>query len=200
MHHPMTLERATMAAWYLALLCGYAGLRLFELWVSARHRRQLLAAGGQHIGEPFYPLMVCIHAGVFPACALEVVVCDRPVLPWLAGSMLTVLALCLLGRIWIWQSLGIQWNVGIVASPLPVVDSGPYRYVRHPNYTIVIAEFLALPLVHSAYVTALVCSLLNAFVLWHRVRLEEAVLFSRPDYVAKMGEKPRFLPRWDRGR
>lgn len=192
-------QRATMAAWYLVLLCGYAGLRLLELWISARHRRHLLAAGGRQIAEPFYPLMVCTHVGLFPACVFEVWGYARPVPPWLAGSMLTVLVLCLLGRIWIWHSLGPQWNVRIVTAPLPVVDSGPYRYVRHPNYTIVIAEFLAVPLVHSAYVTALVFSLLNAFVLWHRVRAEEAVLFSRPDYGGKMGGKPRFLPRWGRG-
>ncbi len=189
-----------MAPWYLVLLCGFATLRLVELWFSARHRAHLLAAGGRQVREPFYPLMVCVHVGLFCACAFEVVVHDRPALPWLAGCMLTVLALCLLGRVWVWRSLGTQWSVRLIASPLPVIDTGPYRYVRHPNYTIVIAEFFALPLAHSAYLTALGFSLLNAFVLWHRLRLEEAVLSSRPEYIATMGGKPRFLPAFIRGR
>lgn len=189
-----------MAPWYLALLCGLATLRLLELWVSARHRARLLAAGGRQVREPFYPLMVCVHVGLFVACVLEVVACDRPVLPWLAGGMLAVLGLCLAGRVWVWRSLGAQWNVRIIAAPLPVITTGPYRYVRHPNYTIVIAEFFALPLAHSAYLTALGFSLLNALVLWHRLRLEEAVLSSRPEYVARMGGKPRFLPAFARDR
>ena len=108
--------------------------------------------------------------------------------------MLVLLALCLVGRIWVWRSLGEQWNVQIVTSARPIVDSGPYRYVRHPNYTIVIVEMFALPLVHSAYVTALVCSVANALVLRERIRREETVLFARPEYMTKMAAKPRFLP------
>jgi methyltransferase len=95
---------------------------------------------------------------------------------------------------WIWRSLGEQWSAHIVTSTRPIVDTGPYRYVRHPNYTIVIIEMFTLPLVHSAYVTAFICSWLNAFVLWRRIRHEEAALFTRPEYAAKMGTKPRFLP------
>jgi methyltransferase len=186
--------------WYFALLAGFALLRLIELWVSARHQTHLLAVGGKQVREPLYPLMVGVHAGLFIACALEVWMRDRPLIPWLAGCMLTVLGLCVVGRVWIWRSLGEQWNVHIVTSALPVVDHGPYRYVRHPNYTIVILEIFALPLVHSAYLTALFFSLFNAGVLWQRIHLEEAALWARPEYVAKMGGKPRFLPALTRGR
>jgi methyltransferase len=90
--------------------------------------------------------------------------------------------------------LGEQWNVQIMTSARSIVDTGPYRYVRHPNYTIVIVEMFALPLVHSAYVTALVCSVTNAFVLRERIRREEAALLMRPEYLTKMSTKPRFLP------
>jgi len=189
-----------MSRWYFALLGGFACLRLVELGVSLRHQTRLLAEGGEKVPEPFYPLMVGIHAGLFIASGLEVWLCERSFVPLLGWSMLTLLGLCLAGRVWVWRSLGEQWNVQIVVSARPVVDTGPYRYVRHPNYTIVISEMFALPLVHSAYFTALVCSTLNAGILWQRIRYEEGALSARPEYVAKMGAKPRFLPALSRGR
>lgn len=176
------------------LLASFALLRMIELRSSGRHLARLLADGGSRVSEPLYPLMVGLHAGLFVSSALEVWLQGRPFLPLLAWFMLGLLGLCLAGRVWIWRSLGAQWNVHIVHTTRPVVDTGPYRYVRHPNYTIVIAEIFALPLVHTAYLTALGFSLLNAGVVWQRIRHEEAVLFTRPDYQPKMGAKPRFLP------
>ena len=113
--------------------------------------------------------------------------------------MLILLVLCVAGRIWVWRSLGEQWNVQIMTSARPIVDSGPYQYVRHPNYTIVIVEMFALPLVHTAYITAVVCSVANALVLRERICCEEAALFTRSEYTAKMAAKPRFLPLFLRG-
>jgi methyltransferase len=187
-------------AWYLLLLAGFALLRLVELYFSRRHQTRLLADGGSKVHEPLYPLMVVTHVSVFVGSATEVWFAQRPFTPALGWSMVIVLGVCLAGRVWVWWSLKEQWNVHIVISSYPVVDSGPYRYVRHPNYTIVIAEMVALPLVHSAYLTALVCSGLNAGVLWYRIRREEAALWKRPDYVVKMGPKPRFLPSLVKGR
>jgi methyltransferase len=138
--------------------------------------------------------MVALHTLFFVASGLEVVVWQRPFFPLLGWAMLALLICCLAGRIWIWRCLGEQWNTQIVIASRPIVDTGPYRYVRHPNYAIVIVEMFALPLVHSAYLTALVCSLLNGVVLWQRIRYEEAALFTHPDYVRKMGAKPRFFP------
>ncbi len=183
-----------MPLWYLTLLGLFALLRLGELRVSSRHKAFLLASGGRQVPEPFYPLMVLVHAGLFPSSAFEAGLLQRSFHPLLAGSMLFLLGVCLAVRIWIWRSLGKQWTVQVVTSNQPVVDRGPYRYTRHPNYTVVTVEVFALPLVHSAYLTALFFSGLNALVLWKRVCLEEAVLFERPDYKAKMGSKPRFLP------
>ena len=180
--------------WYLALLAGVVALRTIELWFSARHQSRLFAEGATKVYEPFYPLMVGVHASLLVASPLEVWICQRPFLPWLGWPMLVLLGCCLVGRIWVWQSLGEQWNVQVVQSRRPIIASGPYRYVRHPNYTIVIVEMFALPLVHTAYLTALICSGLNAFVVWQRIRHEEATLFAHPEYTAKMGAKPRFLP------
>jgi methyltransferase len=143
--------------------------------------------------------MVSVHTGVFVASALEVWIGERPFIPLLGWPMLTLLGLGLAGRVWVWRSLGEQWNTQIMLSPHSIVESGPYRYVRHPNYTIVITEMFALPLVHSAYLTALLCSIMNAIVLWQRLRREEAILATRADYLVKMGPKPRFLPPLTRG-
>jgi methyltransferase len=140
--------------------------------------------------------MVGVHVSLLVASPLEVCIWQRPFLPWLGWLMLALLGCCLVGRIWVWRSLGEQWNVQVVKSQRAIIDSGPYHYVRHPNYTIVTVEMFALPLVHTAYLTALICSILNAFVLWQRLRHEEAVLFAHPDYATKMGAKPRFLPPW----
>jgi methyltransferase len=186
--------------WYYALLVGVALLRVAELWLSRRHQKRLLTEGGRKVTEPLYPLMVALHTGLFLSGALEVWLCKRPFVPALGWSMLALLGLGVAGRAWVWRSLGEQWNVQIMVSPRPVVDWGPYRYVRHPNYSIVIIEMFALPLVHSAYLTAVFFSLLNGLVLWQRIRYEEAALLMKPDYVAKMGAKPRLLPVLGRGR
>ncbi len=189
-----------LSLWYFILLLGFVALRLVELGFSAQHQATLLAEGGTKLREPFYPLMIAVHLGLFVGSALEVSFCGRPFILWVGGPMLILLALCLGGRTWVWRSLGEQWNVQILSSSRPIVDIGPYRYVRHPNYTIVIVEMLALPLVHSAYVTAVLCSVVNALVLRERIRHEEAALFARAEYEVKMGSKPRFLPLSMRGR
>ena len=186
--------------WYFALLAGVALLRVAELRLSRHHQVRLRAGGGRKVTEPLYPLMVGLHAGLFLSSALEVWLCERPFIPMLGWSMLILLGLCVAGRVWVWRSLGEQWNVQIMVSTRPVVDWGPYRYVRHPNYGIVIIEMLALPLAHGAYLTAVFFSILNAFVLWQRICHEEAALLTRPDYVTKMGPKPRLLPALNRGR
>lgn len=186
--------------WYFALLLGFALLRFGELAVSHRHQARLLQEGGRRITEPTYPFMVAVHAGLFLGSAVEVWWLERAFIPLLGYLMLFLIAVCIVGRIWVWRSLGEQWNTQVVASTRPIVDTGPYRYVRHPNYTIVIVEMFALPLTHTAYLTAFVCSMLNAFVLCARIHLEESVLFSQSDYVVKMASKPRFLPTRGGGR
>jgi methyltransferase len=180
--------------WYLTLLAGVTVVRVIELRFSTQHQTRLFAEGATKIHEPLYPLMVGVHVSLLVASPLEVWVGQRPFIPWLGWPMLVLLGGCLAGRVWVWRSLGEQWNTQIVNSRRPIIDSGPYRYVRHPNYTIVIIEMFALPLVHTAYLTALICSIVNTFILQHRVHHEEVTLFARPDYATKMGTKPRFLP------
>jgi methyltransferase len=94
------------------------------------------------------------------------------------------------------RTLGDHWNVQVMNSlDLGVVTGGPFRVVRHPNYTAVFVELAALPLIHTAWITALVGSAAHAWVLSRRLAVEDAVLMSHPGYRAAMGGKPRFLPR-----
>jgi methyltransferase len=80
------------------------------------------------------------------------------------------------------------------STKLGVVTSGPFRYVRHPNYAAVFVEMIALPLIHTAWITALAGALVHVVVLIFRLSAEERVLFADPDYAAAMRAKPRFLP------
>jgi methyltransferase len=181
-------------SWYFLLLMSLALLRMMELRISRRHQVRLVAENGRLLTEPVYPMMVAVHTMLFLGSVVEVWWLERAFLPPLGWTMMFLLAACIIGRIWMWRSLGEQWSTHVVASTRPIVDAGPYHYVRHPNYTIVIVEMFAIPLIHTAYLTALTCSVLNGFVLRARIRVEEAMLFSRPDYAAKMANKPRFLP------
>ena len=98
------------------------------------------------------------------------------------------------------RALGQQWNTQVMA-PIEkrndpgVVISGPYRYLRHPNYLAVILEFISLPLVGGAVITAMVFSVANALILRHRIALEERYLFSRPGYAKAFSQLPRLFPR-----
>ena len=98
-------------------------------------------------------------------------------------------------RWWVIRTLGQHWNVQVMDSTkLGVITSGPFRYVRHPNYAAVFVEMIALPLIHTAWITALAGAIAHIIVLALRLSTEERVLFANPDYAAAMRAKPRFLP------
>ena len=160
---------------YLALLALVGLERIAELVVSVRNLRWARASGGVEHGRPHYPWMVALHLGLLAGCAVEAA--DRPFLPWLGWPMLAVVAGTQALRWWCVRTLGPQWNTRIVVVPgLPLVRRGPYRLLRHPNYVAVVLEVAALPLVHTAWVTALVFSLLNAVVLSVRIPAEQRAL------------------------
>jgi methyltransferase len=178
---------------FLGILAAVGAERLAELAVSRRHAKRAAARGAHVEPERIFPAMVLLHTIPFWMGPLEVVICRRSFVPWLAGaSIAALLAACAL-RIWALLTLGDTWNVRLVR-PSTVVSSGPYAFVRHPNYLAVIVELLFLPLVHTAVVTAGVATALNVFVLARRVRAEEAMLLSIAGYADAMGHKPRFVP------
>jgi len=180
---------------FLSLLFAVALLRLVELRISKRHQKEMAARGAAKIDEPRFRWMVLLHTAVLLGAALEVVLLRRPFIPWMAAPMLAVFLAANAVRWWVIRSLGEHWNVQVVDSTrLGVVTSGPFRYVRHPNYAAVFAEMLALPLIHTAWITATVGAAAHAGVLAQRLSTEERVLFANPDYRAAMNGKPRFLP------
>jgi len=180
---------------FLGLLLAVGLLRLFELRISKRHQKGMAARGAAKIDEPKFRWMVLLHTAVLIGAALEVVLLRRPFIPWLAAPMLAIFLTANAVRWWVIRSLGEHWNVQVVDSTrLGVVTSGPFRYVRHPNYAAVFAEMLALPLIHTAWITAAAGTIGHIAVLAQRLSTEERVLFANPDYRAAMTGKPRFLP------
>ena len=181
---------------FLALLALVGATRLLELGISRRHQRELASHGIVKRADPLYRWMVVLHAGVLLGAALEVVLLRRPFLPVLAivAGIFFFLATAL--RWWVIRSLGAHWNVEVMASGnLGVVTGGPFRWIRHPNYLGVFVELVALPLIHTAWITAVLAAAGNAWVLRHRLRIEEPVLDANPVYRREMSGKPRFLPK-----
>ena len=145
--------------------------RLGELWLSNSNTRRLLAQGAHEVGAAHYPLIVAVHA--LWLASLWWLAPGRPVDgPWLAIYVLLQLA-----RIWVLATLGPRWTTRIIVLPdAPLVRSGPYRFVNHPNYLVVIGEIAVLPLVFGLWQVALVFTLLNAAALVIRIREENRAL------------------------
>jgi methyltransferase len=181
---------------YLALLAGVGVGRMLEMRLSRRHQRALGARGIAVAREPVFGWMVALHSGVLAAAAIEVLALRRPFLPALGVPALVAFALANLLRWWVIATLGPHWNVRVMGSvgAVGVVSSGPFRFVRHPNYVAVFVELAALPLVHGAWITALGGALLHLVILRRRVALEESILLADARYREVMGRKPRFLP------
>jgi methyltransferase len=181
---------------YLVLLAAVGLARLLELRLSRRHQRALEARGARRASEPGFALMVALHTGVLVACAAEVLLLHRPFTRALGVTALVAFGLANALRWWVIATLGPHWNVQVVGSlELGVVTTGPYRWIRHPNYVAVFVELAALPLIHGAWLTALAGTALHALVLRRRLALEEPVLAADRAYRDAMGGKPRFVPR-----
>lgn len=162
---------------YIWLIAAIAAERVAELVVSRRNLTWSLSRGGVEFGAGHYPAMVLLHAGLLVGCLVEVIVLDRPFLPWLGWPMFAVVVAAQALRWWCIATLGRQWNTRVVVIPgAQRVAGGPYRFISHPNYVAVVAEGVALPLVHTAWVTALVFSVLNLALLATRIGTENIAL------------------------
>ncbi len=169
-----------MIFWY-ALVALVIVIRLAELRVAERNRAWAMERGGVETGAGHYPVMVALHTALFVGCLLEVPLADRPFLPWLGWTMLALLVGAHALRWWCIRTLGPQWNTRVIRVPgAALVTGGPYRWFRHPNYVAVVIEGFALPLVHTAWVTALVFTVLNLLLLRVRLRVANEALAASP--------------------
>jgi methyltransferase len=180
---------------YLGLLALVALERLFELRLSRANAAIAFARGGREFGRAHFGVMGALHAAFLVACALEVVLLDRPFEPRLAWPMLSLAVAAQGLRYWSILSLGTHWNVRVIVVPNdPVVTKGPYRWLRHPNYLAVVVEGIALPLIHGAWWTALAFTVANALLLAMRIRVEEDALGRYCAGARRLAEQPRFVP------
>ncbi len=165
--------------WYVLLIVAVALERVAELVVSRRNLAWSRAHGGTEFGKSHYPVMVTLHTGLLAGCLVEAIVLHRPFIPALGWPMLTIVVAAQGLRWWCIATLGRQWNTRVVVVPGAArVAGGPYRFLSHPNYVAVVAEGAALPLVHTAWITAVAFSVLNAALMTTRIQVENAALAS----------------------
>jgi methyltransferase len=180
---------------FLALLVAVAAMRIFELRISKKHQQDMTARGASKVKDPNFRWMALFHTLVLVGAAVEVVLLHRPFIPALGLPMIALFVFANFVRWWVIRALGEHWNVQVMDSTkLGVITTGPFRYVRHPNYAAVFVEMIALPLIHTAWITALAGAAAHVLILALRLSTEERVLFANPDYAAAMSSKPRFLP------
>lgn len=150
--------------------------RLIELVIAGRNTRALLAEGAYEVGRGHYPAIVFLHVAWLVVLWAFLILGLTQFHPWFAIAYLAVQIL----RIWTMASLGRYWTARIIVVPdAPLVRKGPYRYIRHPNYLVVVLEIALLPLALGSWVLALGFSIVNAILLAWRIKVEEAALAPR---------------------
>jgi methyltransferase len=155
----------------IAVLAFVTAERLVELPIARRNTARLLARGAKEYAPRHYPLIVSLHVAWL--AGLWLLGWDRPIQwGWLAAfALLQVL------RVWVVATLGARWTTRIIVLPgAPLVRNGPYRFLTHPNYVVVIGEIAVLPLVFGLPLYALAFSILNGIVLWIRISAENSAL------------------------
>lgn len=171
----------TSLAAFTAVVALVGVERVVELVVSRRNAAWSLDRGGRETGQGHFPAMVVLHTGLLAGMLVEAWV-RRPEVPAaLAWSMFALALASQALRWWCIATLGRRWSTRVIVVPgLPPVTGGPYRFLRHPNYVAVVVEGIALPLIHGAWITAVVFTVLNALLLRVRIRVEEQALSTLP--------------------
>jgi methyltransferase len=165
--------------WYVVLIGLVVVERMAEVVVANRNRSWSRTQGGIEFGAGHYPVMVTLHTALPAACLLEPMLLNRCFIPALGWPMLAIVIAAQELRWWCITAPGRPWNTRVIVIPGAArIAGGPYGLFLHPNYVAVVAEGLALPLVHTAWLTALVFSVLNAALLTVRIRVENTALTS----------------------
>ncbi len=186
-----------MTRWLFLFLVILLGIqRLAELHLSARNERRILQRGGYEYAPGQFRVMKLLHIAWFIAMLTEVFGLRRPFYPALALAAGLMLVLGQALRYAAIYTLGERWTVRVMILPgVNPVNRGIYRFIRHPNYLGVILEIAAVPLLHTAYLTAIFFSIANALLLTWRIHTEESALKDNNDYEQVFAERPRFLPK-----
>lgn len=162
---------------YYLLILAVGLERLVELRVANSNARWSFTHGGKEFGRDHYPVMVFLHTALLVGCVVEVWALHRPFIAALGWPMLAVALGAQILRWWCVLTLGRHWNTRVIVVPdAPLVRQGPYRWLHHPNYVAVVAEGVALPLIHTAWLTAAVFTLANVALLKVRLRVENSAL------------------------
>nr|WP_285766333.1 isoprenylcysteine carboxylmethyltransferase family protein [Peribacillus sp. SI8-4] len=159
-----------------------ASQRLVELYIAKQNEKQLKGAGAVEYGESHYRWMVLMHVSFFIVLIFEVLMYGRNVSS-LWPIWLTLFLVAQSGRVWVISSLGKHWNTKIIVVPnAEVVIKGPYKFFKHPNYIIVATEIIVISLLFNAYYTAIIFTILNAWMMAVRIPLEEKALKENTEY------------------
>lgn len=186
-----------MTRWIFLLLVIALGIqRLYELHLSARNERRILESGGHEYEPNQFRVMRVLHIAWFIAMLIEVFGLQRtfhPALALLAGFVFVAGQVLRYTAIY---TLRDRWTVRVMVLPgVEPIQQGIYRFIRHPNYLGVMLEIGAVPLIHSAYLTAIFFSIANALLLTWRIQTEEAALKEHNNYERAFARRPRFLPK-----
>lgn len=178
-----------------ALFVGFIiAQRLIELVLARRNEIWMKNKGGIEVGQSHYRYMVMIHVFFFISFIVEVLLFKKSPSPLWPFLLLLFIA-TQIGRVWVILTLGRYWNTKIILLPQGnVVKKGPYRFLKHPNYFIVSMELIIVPFMFQAYITAIVFTLLNIWILSIRIPAEEHALMEGTDYRGKFQDQKRFIP------
>ncbi|WP_062052246.1 isoprenylcysteine carboxyl methyltransferase family protein [Bacillus sp. JCM 19034] len=168
--------------------------RLIEVIIAKKNEQWMKKQGGYEVGKSHYRYMVMLHMLFFCSLLLEVSLTPPQFYMWslIPLSLFLVAQIC---RGWALSSLGRFWNTRIIVLPgAKVKVKGPYRFIRHPNYLVVVIEIMMLPLLFQAYVTMILFTILNGWILSVRIREEEQALRGVTNYENAFSNKKRFLP------
>jgi methyltransferase len=179
---------------YFVLLTALSAERIIELIISARNARWAFARGAKESGAGHYPAMVAFHTLFIVSCFVEAKN-FRHQFPASVGWVALGGALFAQGlRYWAVATLGRRWNTRVIVLPDSApVTSGPYRFIRHPNYLAIVLEMICVPMVYGCWRTAIVFSAGNILMLRVRIRAEELALGA--SYQKKFSSIPRLMPR-----
>ena len=159
-----------------AILMLVAAQRVAELRLSRKNTAALIAEGGIEYGATHYPFFVLMHGSWLISLFVWLLI-QQSAIQWV---WIAVYIFLQAGRFWFIRTLGPYWTTRIISVPgRPLVNSGPYRFVRHPNYWIVVAEIAVLPMAFGSWQITVIFSFLNALLLNHRIKIENAVLDAR---------------------